>query len=59
MLIESDYFWRSVINPDGGNFPMEDRDDGRRLGDDPGLRGRAARSAASTARRCRAVGCGR
>lgn len=27
MLIESDYLWRSVINPDTGNFPMEGRDD--------------------------------
>ena len=26
MLIESDYFWRSVVSPDGGIFPMEDRD---------------------------------
>jgi multiple sugar transport system substrate-binding protein len=26
MLIEGDYLWRSVINPDGGNFPMETRD---------------------------------
>ncbi len=26
MLIESDYFWRSVVNPDGGIFPMDDRD---------------------------------
>ncbi len=27
MLIESDYLWRSVINPDVGNFPMANRDD--------------------------------
>ena len=27
MLIESDYLWRSVINPDTGNFPMANRDD--------------------------------
>jgi multiple sugar transport system substrate-binding protein len=26
MLIESDYFWRSVVSPDGGLFPMDDRD---------------------------------
>lgn len=26
MLIEGDYFWRSVINPETGNFPMADRD---------------------------------
>jgi multiple sugar transport system substrate-binding protein len=27
MLLEGDYFWRSVINPDTGNFPMANRDD--------------------------------
>lgn len=27
MLIEGDYFWRSVINPNGGNFPMEGRNE--------------------------------
>jgi len=27
MLIESDYLWRSVINPDTGNFAMADRND--------------------------------
>lgn len=27
MLLEGDYFWRSVINPDQGEFPMEGRDD--------------------------------
>ena len=27
MLIESDYLWRSVINPDGGIAPMEARDE--------------------------------
>lgn len=27
MLIESDYLWRSVINPDEGIAPMENRDD--------------------------------
>ena len=27
MLIESDYLWRSVIDPDVGNFPMANRDD--------------------------------
>jgi multiple sugar transport system substrate-binding protein len=26
VLLEGDYFWRSVINPDGGLAPMEDRD---------------------------------
>jgi multiple sugar transport system substrate-binding protein len=26
MLIESDYFWRSVVNPEGGIFPIDDRD---------------------------------
>jgi multiple sugar transport system substrate-binding protein len=27
MLLEGDYFWRSVINPTEGNFPMETRDE--------------------------------
>ncbi|MGK5531089.1 extracellular solute-binding protein [Streptomyces sp. URMC 129] len=27
ILLESDYFWRSVINPDGGTAPREDRDE--------------------------------
>jgi multiple sugar transport system substrate-binding protein len=27
VLLEGDYFWRSVINPDGGLAPMEDRDE--------------------------------
>ena len=27
MLIESDYLWRSVIDPADGNFPMETRDE--------------------------------
>lgn len=27
MLAEGDYFWRSVINPESGNFPMEGRDE--------------------------------
>ncbi|PSL02754.1 carbohydrate ABC transporter substrate-binding protein (CUT1 family) [Haloactinopolyspora alba] len=27
MLIESDYLWRSVINPDGGIAPMQNRDE--------------------------------
>ncbi|WP_035812690.1 extracellular solute-binding protein [Jiangella gansuensis] len=27
MLIESDYFWRSVVNPDGGIAPMANRDE--------------------------------
>jgi multiple sugar transport system substrate-binding protein len=27
MLIESDYLWRDVINPDGGIAPMEQRDE--------------------------------
>jgi multiple sugar transport system substrate-binding protein len=27
MLIESDYLWRSVIDPADGNFPMESRDE--------------------------------
>jgi multiple sugar transport system substrate-binding protein len=27
ILLEGDYFWRSVINPDGGLAPMEDRDE--------------------------------
>lgn len=27
MLIESDYLWRSVVNPETGNFPMEGRDE--------------------------------
>ncbi|TDE10633.1 extracellular solute-binding protein [Jiangella asiatica] len=27
MLIESDYFWRSVVNPDGGINPMPNRDE--------------------------------
>ena len=27
MLLEGDYFWRSVIAPDVGNFPMANRDD--------------------------------
>ena len=27
MLIEGDYLWRSVINPDTGNFPMATRDE--------------------------------
>lgn len=27
MLAEGDYFWRSVINPDGGVAPMEGRDE--------------------------------
>jgi len=27
MLLEGDYLWRSVINPDSGNFPMENRDE--------------------------------
>lgn len=27
MLLEGDYLWRSVINPDSGNFPMADRDE--------------------------------
>lgn len=26
MLLEGDYFWRSVISPDVGTFPMADRD---------------------------------
>jgi multiple sugar transport system substrate-binding protein len=26
VLLEGDYFWRSVINPDGGLAPMKDRD---------------------------------
>ena len=26
MLLESDYLWRSVINPDGGTAPMKNRD---------------------------------
>ena len=59
MLLEGDYFWRSVINPDVGNFPMADsrrrRSAGRRF---PPTRP-AARSAASTSRRCRAAARGR
>lgn len=27
VLAESDYFWRSVVNPDGGTAPMENRDE--------------------------------
>lgn len=27
ILIEGDYFWRSVVNPDGGIAPMADRDE--------------------------------
>jgi multiple sugar transport system substrate-binding protein len=27
ILLEGDYFWRSVINPDGGIAPMENRDE--------------------------------
>lgn len=27
MLLESDYFWRDVINPDSGTAPMENRDE--------------------------------
>jgi multiple sugar transport system substrate-binding protein len=27
VLLEGDYFWRSVINPDGGLAPMRDRDE--------------------------------
>lgn len=27
MLIEGDYFWRSVVNPDGGIAPMTNRDE--------------------------------
>jgi multiple sugar transport system substrate-binding protein len=27
MLIESDYFWRSVVNPEGGIAPMANRDE--------------------------------
>ncbi|MFD5322233.1 extracellular solute-binding protein [Streptomyces sp. NPDC127098] len=27
ILIEGDYFWRSVLNPDGGTAPMADRDE--------------------------------
>jgi multiple sugar transport system substrate-binding protein len=27
MLLEGDFFWRSVVHPDVGTFPMEDRDD--------------------------------
>ncbi|SOD61692.1 carbohydrate ABC transporter substrate-binding protein, CUT1 family [Streptomyces zhaozhouensis] len=27
ILLESDYFWRSVVNPDGGVAPMQDRDE--------------------------------
>ncbi|GAA4897897.1 carbohydrate ABC transporter substrate-binding protein, CUT1 family (TC 3.A.1.1.-) [Stackebrandtia albiflava] len=27
MLLESDYFWRSVVNPDQGVAPMENRDE--------------------------------
>ncbi|GAA3879102.1 extracellular solute-binding protein [Streptomyces sedi] len=27
ILLESDYFWRSVVNPAGGVAPMEDRDE--------------------------------
>ncbi|MFC9436026.1 extracellular solute-binding protein [Nocardia sp. NPDC057030] len=26
ILLESDYFWRGVLNPRGGSFPMADRD---------------------------------
>lgn len=26
VLLESDFFWRSVISPDGGTFPIADRD---------------------------------
>ena len=26
ILVESDFFWRSVINPEGGTFPMANRD---------------------------------
>src|SRR5690606_11766595 len=27
ILAESDYFWRAVINPDGGTAPMENRNE--------------------------------
>ncbi|ONK14067.1 extracellular solute-binding protein [Streptomyces sp. MP131-18] len=27
ILVEGDYFWRSVVNPEGGTAPMENRDD--------------------------------
>ncbi|MDT0342923.1 extracellular solute-binding protein [Streptomyces litchfieldiae] len=27
ILVEGDYFWRSVINPDGGTAPMDNRDE--------------------------------
>ena len=27
MLLEGDYFWRAVVNPDDGTAPMENRDD--------------------------------
>ncbi len=27
MLVEGDYFWRSVVNPEGGTAPMENRDE--------------------------------
>ncbi|GAB2889688.1 extracellular solute-binding protein [Streptomyces mayteni] len=27
ILVEGDYFWRSVINPEGGTAPMDDRDE--------------------------------
>ena len=27
ILLEGDFFWRAVINPDDGTFPIEDRDD--------------------------------
>ena len=35
MLLESDYFWRSVVEPDKGVAPMADRDTRRRLRADP------------------------
>ncbi len=39
-LIESDYLWRSVVNPDGGIAPDGQPRRGRRLGEDPGPRAR-------------------
>ena len=55
ILLEGDYFWRSVINPDKGSAPMATRDSRRRLRPDPGQGQGGRASGARTWCRCPAV----